>query len=127
VDTVNRIRVALIDDQALYRQLIRESLNRDPEVNVVAEAENGLAGTKVVEEHRPDVVLMDISMPVMDGIEATKIILSNFPNTKVILLSMYSYESVTTASWESKPCHYIGKDRSFKDIIAAIKHVAKSN
>lgn len=123
---MTQIRVVIVDDQALYRQLIRELLKRDPDLKVVAEAENGLDGIKVVEEHQPDVVLMDISMPGMNGIDATQRIMSRFPNIRVILLSMYSYESVTAIPCDAKACHYIGKDRSPKDIIAAIKDVIKS-
>ena len=119
---MSQIRVVLVDDHSRYRQLVREFLKRDPELEVVAEAENGMAGVQVVEETKPDVVLMDISMPVMNGIEASRLIVSRFPATKIIFLSMYSYESITGDPCTDKAfCHHVSKESSSREIIAAIK------
>jgi two-component system response regulator DegU len=70
-------------------------LKLDPRLTLVAEAENGSAAIAMVEEYRPDVVLMDITMPVLDGIETTRIITSKFPGTKVIVLTAQSAGSST--------------------------------
>ena len=118
---MNQIRIALVDDHALYRQLVREFLKKDPELEVVAEAENGLAGVRAVEEHKPDVVLMDISMPVMNGIDASKLIMSRFPATKIIFLSMYSPESITGVPNKTRAFLHLSKESNFREILAAIK------
>ena len=76
------IQVAIVDDSAAVRMSLRSMLKLDPRLTVVAEAENGSAAIAMVEEHRPDVVLMDITMPVLDGIEATRIITSKFPGIR---------------------------------------------
>jgi len=81
------IRVAIADDSAAVRMSLRSMLKLDPRLTLVAEAENGSAAIAMVEEHRPDVVLMDITMPVLDGIEATRIITSKFPGIRVIVLT----------------------------------------
>jgi chemotaxis response regulator CheB len=65
------IQVAIVDDSAAVRMSLRSMLKLDPRLTLVAEAENGSAAIAMVEEHRPDVALMDITMPVLDGIEAT--------------------------------------------------------
>jgi len=120
---MNQIRIALVDDHALYRQLVREFLQRDSELVVVPEAENGQDGVQAVEEHKPDVVLLDISMPVMNGIDASKLIMSRFPATKVIFLSMYSPESITGVPNKTGAFLHLSKESNSREIVAAIKDV----
>lgn len=115
-------RVVLVEDQAVFRKTIRRILEREPGLTVVAEAENGIAGIEAVEKHRPDVVLMDVSMPVMNGIEATKVIRSRFPGTLVIILSMHSDETITASSCEAGACYHLCKTCSPKEIVAAIRN-----
>ena len=85
-----RIRVLLADDRSRSRDGLRALLATCPEVKVVAEAADGREALRVVEECRPDVVLMDAQMPVMDGLEATRLIKGNWPGVRVIVLTMYS-------------------------------------
>ena len=73
-EPMNPVRLLLVDDQDLIRESLHIVLDMDPEINVVGLAENGHAAIKQCEEHQPDVVLMDIHMPVMDGLEATRTI-----------------------------------------------------
>ena len=83
------LRIVVVDDSPLYRGTICNMLEKQPNLQVVAEAEDGLYAVQAVEKHKPDVVLMDVSMPVLNGIDATWIIKSKFPDVRVIVLSMH--------------------------------------
>jgi len=82
------IRILIIEDHVFVETSLRSMLKLEPRLIVVAEAENGSDAVSLVEKHRPDMVVMDISMSVLTGIEATRIITSKFPKTKVIVLTM---------------------------------------
>ena len=95
-------------------------LEKQPNLQVVAEAGDGLYAIQAVEKHRPDVVLMDVTMPVLDGIDATRIIKSKFPNVRVIVLSMHDVESISEAACKAGACWCLNKGCSSKEIIQAI-------
>jgi len=114
------VRVAIADDQPRFRQSLRLILGRQPDLKVVAEADNGQSAVEMVELHRPDVVLMDISMPVLNGIEATRIIMSRFPETRVIILSMHQDQSFSAQACQAGACRYLCKDCSPQDILDAV-------
>jgi two-component system response regulator DegU len=114
-------RVAIVDDHATFRQALKILLERVLGFCVIAEAENGRNGIKVVEEHKPDVVLMDISMPIMNGFEATKIIASRFPHTRVVILSMRCDREIIRSSYQAGASDYLCKGCSPKEIRSAIK------
>ena len=114
------IQVAIVDDSAAVRMSLRSMLKLDPRLTVVAEAENGSAAIAMVEEHRPDVVLMDITMPVLDGIEATRIITSKFPGIRVIVLTAHSSESITAKAFKTGASHLLTKGCSAEEILDAI-------
>ena len=84
------VRVVLVEDHKIVREGLKALLEGREDVQVVAEADNGRAGVALVEEHKPDVVVMDLNMPELDGVEATKAIRASVPTTKVLILSMYS-------------------------------------
>ena len=87
------LRVLIADDRSRSRDGLRALLITSPAVEVVAEATNGREAVNLTQEHRPDVVLMDALMPIMDGLEAARIIKREWPDTKVVMLTMYaSYE-----------------------------------
>ena len=115
------IQVAIVDDSAAVRMSLRSMLKLDPRLTLVAETENGSAAIAMVEEHRPDVVLMDITMPVLDGIEATRIITSKFPGIRVIVLTAQSVGSSTAdMALKAGACHLLTKGCSVEEILDAI-------
>src|SRR5512147_2335653 len=120
------IRIVLVDDQSVFREALRGVLEREPDLTIVAEADNGLSGLRAVEEHKPDIVLMDISMPVMNGLEATKVISSKYPAVQVIILSMHSDETMIASSCQAGACFHLCKGCSPMEIVAAIKHNYRS-
>lgn len=87
---VSRIRVLIADDVPRTRAGLRALLAIDPEIEVVGEAADGQAAVRLAEEHQPDVVLMDVRMPGMGGLEATRIIKARWPAVKVIVLTIYA-------------------------------------
>jgi two-component system response regulator DegU len=119
--TTSPLRIVIADDSPLYRQTVCKILQKDNSLKVIAEAENGLAAIHVAETHKPDVVLMDITMPVMDGLKATKIISSRFPDIRVIILSMHSDDTMKASSFQAGASQYLCKDSRPKEILAAIK------
>jgi len=114
------IQVAIVDDSAAVRMSLRSMLKLDPRLTLVAEAENGSAAIAMVEEHRPDVVLIDITMPVLDGIEATRIITSKFPGIRVIVLTAHSSESIAAKAFKAGASHLLTKGCSAEEILDAI-------
>ena len=94
------IRIVVVDDSPLYRRTIRKILEKQPNLQIVAEAGDGVYGIQAVKTHRPDVVLMDVTLPILNGIDATRKIKSKFPKVRVIVLSMHDAESISeAASW----------------------------
>lgn len=81
-----QIRVAILDDNPRFRKHLRGLLGKEPDINIVAEAEPGPAGTKAVEEHKPDVILIDKDRPFTENLEITEMIVSRFPDTRIIVL-----------------------------------------
>lgn len=87
---MNSINVLLAEDHQIVREGLRAMLNLEPDIKVVAEAENGRQAVELVTKVRPDVVVMDIAMPLLNGMEATRQILQAFPDTKILILSAHS-------------------------------------
>ena len=92
------IRILLADDHAMVRDGVRALLEKQPDMAVVAEAADGREAAQLAEEHRPDVVVMDIGMPNLNGIDATRRILAAHPHTAVVILSMHQDESYVLRS-----------------------------
>ena len=88
----SKIRVIIVDDQKIFRKGILLLLIDMPDVKVVAEASNGQEFLELLKSHEVDLVLLDIKMPVMDGIESTKIALQEYPELKILVVSMYGEE-----------------------------------
>ena len=121
----NSITICLADDHTIVRQGLAKLLEGEPDFQVVGEAENGREAVAKVEELKPDIVIMDIAMPMLNGIEATRQIKKVCPKTKVIILSMYSHEHYIHELLETGVSGYLLKDSSGRDIINAIHAAIK--
>ncbi len=117
------IRVVLVDDEALVRAGVRAILNSDPEVEVVAEAGDGRAAVDVVRAHRPDVVLMDIRMPALDGIAATGEIVRAVPGTGVLILTTFSDDHYIAQALELGASGFLLKTGDPRELLAAVHAV----
>ena len=106
---MKRIKVLIADDHIDFRRVVREFLNRMPNVSVVGEAINGGEAVEKVEQLFPDVVLMDIAMPLMNGLEATRIIKQRWPETKVLIATTYDDPTYRLQALEARADGYILK------------------
>lgn len=121
------IRLFLVDDHTVVRQGLAKLLDAEPDLEVVGEAENGREAIKKVEKLQPDVVIMDIAMPQMNGIEATRHITRLAPRPKVIILSMHTHDRYISELLQIGASGYLLKDASGRDIAQAIREVFKGN
>ena len=119
------IRVALADDHTLFRRGLRLLLEGQADMRVVGEAADGEACLRLVEEQSPDVVLMDVSMPLLDGIQATQIIASRWPGVQVVGLTMHANERYFFSLLEAGAVGYLLKGANPEDLLAAIRMAAQ--
>ena len=119
------IRVFLCDDHTLFRQGIRKLLELEGDIVVVGEANNGQEMLDLLKKTGPDVILMDIGMPKMDGVTATYKIKKILPHTNVIILTVYEDELHIFAAIKAGAMGYLLKDASFDELIEAIRRVYK--
>lgn len=126
VDGGGVIRVLLADDQALVRAGFRLILERDSRIEVVAEASNGEAAVTLVRQLHPDVVLMDVRMPGIDGIEATRRLLCDDPleSPRVIMLTTYEQDDYIADALRAGACGFLLKDVEPEDLRRAVRLVA---
>src|SRR5690625_1949118 len=110
MNTSKQINIALIDDHKLFREGVKRILEYEQEFNIVAEGDDGSATINIVKEYRPDVVLMDINMPNMNGVQATSNLVKNYPRTKVIILSIHDDESYVTHALKTGAKGYLLKE-----------------
>ena len=115
------MRILICDDQALVREGLEMLLNLDPDIEVVGTAENGKEAVKLAGKYEPDLVLMDLKMPVMNGIEATRMIRDAFPEIKVLVLTTYDHDGWLFDAIHAGASGYLLKDARREDIINAIK------
>jgi DNA-binding NarL/FixJ family response regulator len=118
-------RVLICDDQQPFRQLLSTVLGFDSEIEVVGEAENGSDGIRIVEELRPDILLLDVAMPVMDGLEALPHIRTASPNTRVVMLTGLAAASVRERALELGASAFIEKGVDVDALGARIKEVCR--
>jgi len=119
------ITLFLADDHTIVRQGLAKLLEGEPRLRVVGEAENGREAVEKVEELRPDVVLMDIAMPLLNGIEATRQIRKIRPQTRIIILSMHSHDRYISELFSLGASGYLLKNSTGTDIIKAIHATLK--
>ena len=119
------IRVLLADDQGLVRAGFRMILKAEPDIEVVGEAENGSQAVDRATELRPDVVLMDIRMPELDGIEATRRIVAATPATRILVLTTFDLDEYVYESLHAGASAFLLKDAKEQQLVAAIRIVAE--
>jgi NarL family two-component system response regulator LiaR len=118
------IRIMIVDDHGLAREGLRMLLERDPELEIVGEAANGAEAVKRAQELQPDVVLMDLLMPVMDGIAATSIIRSTLPETEVLALTSVLESGSVVQAIRAGAIGYLYKDSQATELRKALKAAA---
>ncbi len=118
-------KIIIIDDHQLFREGVKRILEFEPSFDVLAEGDDGAHALHLVEEHQPDVVLMDINMPETNGVEATKELLEKYPETKVIILSIHDDESYVSHALKTGALGYLLKEMDSDALIEAVKVVAK--
>ena len=121
---MNLIRVALVDDQELVRTGFRMILDAEPDIEVVGEAADGEAALAVVAEHRPDVVLMDVRMPRMDGIEATRFICGFDDPPRILILTTFDIDDYVYEALRAGASGFLLKDTPADDLVAGVRVVA---
>jgi DNA-binding NarL/FixJ family response regulator len=119
------IKVLLVDDQGLIRQGLKVLLELEPDLEIVGEAENGKIAINLVEQLQPDVVLMDVRMPIMDGVAATQEIQNRFPNIKVLVLTTFDDDQYVKAALQNGAMGYLLKDTPSEELAVAIRAVDK--
>lgn len=122
---MSTIRILLADDHTVMRAGLRLLLERQPDMVVVAEAEDGRQTVSTVDTEKPDVVVMDIAMPNLNGIEATRLIASRHPEIAVVILSMHSDESYVMRALKAGAKAYLLKDSAEADLIRAVRAVSE--
>jgi DNA-binding NarL/FixJ family response regulator len=115
------IRVLVCDDVEAFRALMRYTLQEDPGIEVVGEAADGMAAIGAAERLQPDVVLLDLTMPVLDGIDAIPAVLARAPGTRVVALSGWGAERMADAALEQGAVAYVEKSDDVQAIRAAVR------
>jgi DNA-binding NarL/FixJ family response regulator len=119
------IQVLLVDDQLIIRQGLRSLLESKPDLKVVGEAENGQQAIEQIELLKPDIVLMDVRMPIMDGVAATRTIGQQFPQTRVLILTTFDDDEYVSRAMQFGARGYLLKDTHSEELAQAIRSVHK--
>lgn len=119
------IKILLVDDQSLIRRGLKALLSFEADFQIVGEADNGEIAINRVEELQPDIVLMDIRMPIMDGVAATREINQRFPQTKVLVLTTFDDDEYVTQALQYGAVGYLLKDTPPEELAQAIRAVYK--
>lgn len=117
------IKVLIVDDHKIMREGLRFLLKDKANISVVGEAENGREAISMVSRLKPDIVIMDIAMPDLNGMEATKMIINDNPDTRVIALSSHSGKEFVTGMFKAGASGYLLKDCAFDELFDAVKAV----
>ena len=124
---MQKITVLLADDHTIVRRGLRSLLQTENDIEVVAEAETGRQAVQLATALKPDVVLMDIAMPMLNGLEATRQILKQLPATRVLILSSYNDDEYVHELTEAGGAGYLLKQADFSDVVRAIREAKKGN
>ena len=121
------ITVLIVDDQAMVRGGLRLILEAEDDIIVVAEAENGEEGVRLARRERPDVVLMDVRMPVMDGLEATRQITEQIESTRVIVLTTFDFDEYVFGALRNGASGFLLKDADGDQLVEAVRVIASGD
>jgi two-component system response regulator NreC len=119
------LRILLADDHTLVRQGLRKVLEERPDWEVVAEAGDGREAVRLAEQFKPDICILDVAMPLLNGVEATRQIARRVPTARILVLSMYSDEAYVAQILQAGAAGYILKDSADVDLIQAVSEVAR--
>lgn len=119
------IRVLLADDHPILREGLRALLEREPDIKVVAEASDGRGAVRLAGEFLPNVVVMDIGMPDLNGVEAARRIVEEFPDTEILCLSVHTEAPIVHAMLEAGARGYVLKTSAGKELVHAVRVVAR--
>lgn len=122
---MNKVKILLADDHGIVRDGIKSTLSHEKNIKVIAEASNGLEAVEAVKKFNPDVAILDISMPQMNGIEAVRKITKSGSETRCLILSMHDKEEYVMQAIEAGAAGYLLKDTEKEEFIKAITTVAK--
>ncbi|HSV31593.1 MAG TPA: response regulator transcription factor [Atribacteraceae bacterium] len=124
---MRKIRVLVVDDHTIVREGVCALLGLSPEMDVVGEASNGVEALEMVRKFKPDVVLMDIAMPLMDGLEATRRLAREFPETKVLALTQHDDREYVFQIIEAGARGFISKTVASSDLVMGIRSVSRGD
>jgi len=124
---MEKITVILADDHTVVRQGLRALLEAEEDMSVVGEAENGRQAVQMTKRLQPDVVVMDIAMPLLNGLEATRQVSRESPKSKVLILSSYSDDEYVQQLTDAGASGYLVKQTAAQDLVAAIREAKKGN
>ncbi len=119
------MRILIVDDHGIVREGLKSLLQNQPDMEVVGEGQDGQVAVELAEQLSPDMVIMDMSMPNLNGIEATRLILQHRPNTRVIILSMHSDRHIVKETLEAGASAYVLKSNLFDEMLRALETVAE--
>lgn len=122
---MEKIRMLLADDHVVLRQGVAQALELQADMKVVAQASNGAEAVKLARQHRPNVALLDINMPEMDGVEATRRITAELPETGVIILTMYRQDEYIFEAIKAGARGYLLKEAELSELVRAVRSVAR--
>jgi DNA-binding NarL/FixJ family response regulator len=124
---MKKITVLLVDDHTVVRQGLRALLNQEPDIEVVGEAQNGREAVQMAAKTNPEIVIMDIVMPLLNGVEGTRQVLKVAPTAKVLVLSSYSDDDYVQQTTEMGASGYLIKQTAANDLVLAIRELHKGN
>ncbi len=121
------VRIGIADDHRLFRHGLRSLLEKQQDFKVVFEAENGREALDFIRKHRPDQVILDISMPDLNGIETARKIKRDYPETAILILSMHADRRFVLEAIEAGASGYTLKDSAFEEVAEAIRAISRGN
>ncbi|MHC4639011.1 MAG: response regulator transcription factor [Planctomycetota bacterium] len=117
------VKILMVDDHKIVREGLCSLVNSEPDMEVIGQAQDGREAIRLVRQLKPDVTVMDVNMPGMDGVDATRRIAKDIPGTKIIALTMYPKKSFVTEMLSAGASGYILKDDAFTELVRAINTV----